>query len=140
MMAVLLTIYPITVQFLLMEQPRSYFIGDSDSRKLLPQQAPRKCFGKLSIWTCIPQDEMTFPPARRRMRITSCSFSISAYSSLGEFSSTLGFVFSVACQPCRERAVGCFDSVVAMVNADNNTHSGNPPYYNRYKMENLKRN
>lgn len=34
MMAVLLTIYPITVQFLLMEQPRSYFIGDSDSRKV----------------------------------------------------------------------------------------------------------
>lgn len=37
----------------------------------------------------IPQDELTFPPARRRVRITSCSFSISAYSSLGEFSSTL---------------------------------------------------
>lgn len=29
---------------------------------------------------------------------------------------------------------------VAMVDADNDAHSGNPPYYNRYKMENLKTN
>lgn len=49
MMAVLLTIYPITVQLLPMEQPRSYFIGVSVSRKLLPQQAPKRCFGKLSM-------------------------------------------------------------------------------------------
>ena len=42
-----------------------------------------------STWTCIPQDELTFPPARRSARTTSCSFSISAYSSLGEFNSTL---------------------------------------------------
>ena len=49
MMAVLPTIYPITVQLLPMEQPRSYFIGASVSRKLLPQQAPKRCFGKLSM-------------------------------------------------------------------------------------------
>ena len=48
-MAVLLTIYPITVQLLPMEQPRSYFIGVSVSRKLLPQQAPKKCSGRLSM-------------------------------------------------------------------------------------------
>ena len=52
----------------------------------------------------------------------------------------LGFVFSVACQTSRERAVGCFDGVVAVVDADNDAHSENPPYYNRYKMENLKTN
>ena len=34
--------------------------------------------------------------------------------------------------------MGCFDGVVAVVDADNDAHSGNPPYYNRYKMENLK--
>ena len=34
----------------------------------------------------------------------------------------------------------CLDSVVAVVDADNDAHSGNPPYYNRYKMENLKTN
>ena len=49
-------------------------------------------------------------------------------------------MLSVACQPCRERAVGCLDSIVAVVNADNDTLSGNPPYYNGYKMENLKTN
>jgi hypothetical protein len=49
-------------------------------------------------------------------------------------------VFSVTGKPSRERAVGCFDGVVAVVDADNDTHSGNPPYYNRYKMENLKTN
>lgn len=49
MMAVLLTIYPITVQLLPMEQPQSYFIGVSVSRKLLPQQALKRCFGKLSM-------------------------------------------------------------------------------------------
>ena len=49
-------------------------------------------------------------------------------------------MFSIACQPCRERAVGCFDGVVTVVDADNDAHSENPPYYNRYKMENLKTN
>ena len=34
----------------------------------------------------------------------------------------VGFVFSVACQSCRERAVGCFDSVIAVVDADNDAH------------------
>ena len=34
----------------------------------------------------------------------------------------------------------CLDSVVAVVDTDNDTHGGNPPYYNRYKMENLKTN
>ena len=34
----------------------------------------------------------------------------------------------------------CLDSVVAVVDADNDAHSGNPPYYNSYKMENLKTN
>ena len=34
----------------------------------------------------------------------------------------VGFVFSVACKPCRERAVCCFDGVVAVVDADNDTH------------------
>ena len=43
----------------------------------------------LSTWTCIPQLSFTMPPARRKERTTSCSFSISPYSSLGEFSSTL---------------------------------------------------
>ena len=42
-----------------------------------------------STWTCIPQLSFTMPPARRSARTTSCSFSISLYSSLGEFSSTL---------------------------------------------------
>ena len=42
-----------------------------------------------STWTCIPQDEFTTAPARRRVRTTSCSFPISLYSSLGEFISTL---------------------------------------------------
>ena len=30
--------------------------------------------------------------------------------------------------------------LIAVVDADNDAHSGNPPYYNRYKMENLKTN
>ena len=34
----------------------------------------------------------------------------------------------------------CLDSVVAVVDADNDAHNGNPPYYNMYKMENLKTN
>ena len=34
----------------------------------------------------------------------------------------------------------CFDGVVTVVDADNDAHSENPPYYNRYKMENLKTN
>lgn len=30
--------------------------------------------------------------------------------------------------------------LIAVVDADNDAHSGNPPYYNGYKMENLKTN
>ena len=30
--------------------------------------------------------------------------------------------------------------LIAVVDADNDAHSENPPYYNRYKMENLKTN
>ena len=37
----------------------------------------------------VPQLSFTMPPARRKERTTSCSFSISPYSSFGEFSSTL---------------------------------------------------
>ena len=42
-----------------------------------------------STWTCIPQEELTKAPARRKARTASCSFPISLYSSLGEFISTL---------------------------------------------------
>ena len=48
-------------------------------------------------------------------------------------------MLSVACQSCGKRTVGCFDGVVAVVDADNDAHSENPPY-NRYKMENSKTN
>ena len=43
----------------------------------------------------------------------------------GKFQKTLpgvGFVFSVACKPCRERAVRRFDGVIAVVDANNNAH------------------
>ena len=49
-------------------------------------------------------------------------------------------MFTVACKPCREWAVRRLDGVVTVVDADNDAHSGNPPCYNRYKMENLKTN
>ena len=40
------------------------------------------------------------------------------------------FVCGSGRQPCGKRAVGCFDGVVAVVDAYNDAHSGNPPYYN----------